>query len=66
MFRTSLNKSIFSNTFLTFQFFKAMNENLEKLFKDYDGNLLNYFAGLSPSESKKFNKLIKKGKKNEK
>ena len=46
-----------------------MNENLEKLFKDYDGNLLNYFAGLTPSESKKFNdmkKKIKKGKKNEK
>ena len=46
-----------------------MNENLEKLFKDYDGNLLNYFCGLSPFESKKFNdmkKKIKKGKKNEK
>ena len=46
-----------------------MNEKLKKLFKDYDDNLLNYFAGLSPSESKKFNELkknIKKGKKNEK
>ena len=43
-----------------------MNEKLKKLFKDYDDNLLNYFAGLTPSESKKFNKLIKKGKKNEK
>ena len=54
----------------TFQFFfKAMNEKLKKLFKDYDGNLLNYFCGLSPIESKKFNdmkKKIKKGKKNEK
>ena len=40
-----------------------MNKNLEKLFKDYDGNLLNYFAGLTPKQSKKFNKL-KKGKKN--
>ena len=46
-----------------------MNEKLKKLFKYYDGNLLNYFAGLTPSESKKFNdmkKRIKKGKKNEK
>ena len=46
-----------------------MNENLKKLFKDYDDNLLNYFAGLTPSESRKFNdmkKRIKKGKKNEK
>lgn len=46
-----------------------MNEKLKKLFKDYDGNLLNYFTGLTPSESKKFNdmkKRIKKGKKNEK
>ena len=40
-----------------------MNKNLEKLFKDYDGNLLNYFSGLTPKQSKQFNKL-KKGKKN--
>ncbi len=40
-----------------------MNKNLEKLFKDYDGNLLNYFASLTPKQSKQFNKL-KKGKKN--
>ena len=55
---------------LTFQIiFKTMNESLKKLFKDYDDNLLNYFCGLSPIESKKFNdmkKKIKKGKKNEK
>ena len=46
-----------------------MNKSLKKLFKDYDNNLLNYFAGLTPNESKKFNdmkKKIKKGKKNEK
>ena len=46
-----------------------MNKRLKKLFKDYDDNLLNYFCGLSPIESKKFNdmkKKIKKGKKNEK
>ena len=41
-----------------------MNKRLKKLFKDYDDNLLNYFAGLTPSESKKFNELknnIKRG-----
>ncbi len=36
-----------------------MNKRLKKLFKDYDDNLLNYFAGLSPAESKKFNELKK-------
>ena len=36
-----------------------MNQRLKKLFKDYDDNLLNYFAGLTPSESKKFNELKK-------
>ena len=36
-----------------------MNKRLKKLFKDYDDNLLNYFAGLTPSESKKFNELKK-------
>tara|TARA_R100000231_G_scaffold62861_1_gene51070 strand:- start:375 stop:497 length:123 start_codon:yes stop_codon:yes gene_type:complete len=39
-----------------------MNEKLKKLFKDYDGNLLNYFAGLTPDQSKKFNDM-KKNKK---
>ena len=44
-----------------------MNEKLNKLFDDYEGNLLNYFAGLTPSESKKFNQLKRKiKKKNEK
>ena len=44
-----------------------MNEKLNKLFNDYEGNLLNYFAGLTPSESKKFNQLKRKiKKKNEK
>ena len=46
-----------------------MNEKLKKLFEDYDGNLLGYFAGLTPEQNKKFNQLkrkIKKGKKNEK
>ncbi len=36
-----------------------MNRRLKKLFKAYDGNLLNYFAGLSPAKSKKFNELKK-------
>ena len=36
-----------------------MNKTLKKLFKDYDDNLLNYFAGLTPNESKKFNELKK-------
>ena len=36
-----------------------MNKRLKKLFKDYDDNLLNYFAVLTPSESKKFNELKK-------
>ena len=31
-----------------------MNKRLKKLFKDYDDNLLNYFCGLSPKESKHF------------
>ena len=36
-----------------------MNKKLEKLFDDYEGNLLNYFCGLTPKESKKFNQMIK-------
>ena len=31
--------------------------DLDKLFDSYEGNLLNYFAGLTPEESRKFNKL---------
>ena len=41
-----------------------MKKKLSKLFDSYDGNLLNYFCGLSPEESKKFNKMIE-AKKNE-
>jgi len=40
-----------------------MNKRLKKLFKDYDNNLLNYFAGLSPRELKDFNKLVKENNK---
>ena len=51
------------NFFLTFQ---TMKKSLKKLFKAYDDNLLNYFCGLSPEESKTFNKLIKDSKENNK
>ena len=34
-------------------------ESLDELFALYDDNLLNYFAGMSPSESKRFKKMIK-------
>ena len=33
------------------------NSKLNKLFDSYEGNLLNYFAGLTSEESRKFNKL---------
>ena len=38
-----------------------MND-LEKLADQYEGNLLNYFAGLTPEQSKKFNEIINKNK----
>ena len=46
-----------------------MKKDLKKLIEladKYEGNLLNYFCGLSPSESKRFNKLIKDSKENNK
>ncbi len=43
-----------------------MNKRLKKLFKDYDDNLLNYFAGLTPKQSKKFNELKKNNKRGDK
>ena len=43
-----------------------MKKSLKKLFKAYDGNLLNYICGLSPEESKTLNKLIKESKENNK
>ena len=42
-----------------------MDKELKKLIKiadQYEGNLLNYFCGLSPKESKAFNKLVKENK----
>ena len=41
-----------------------MDKNLEKLFDNYEGNLLNYFCGMTPNQSKKFNKMVKDAKKN--
>ena len=41
-----------------------MKKDLKKLFDDYEDNLLNYFCGLSPEQSKRFNKLIKDSKEN--
>ena len=34
---------------------QTKNANLKTLFNSYEGNLLNYFAGMTPNESKKFN-----------
>ena len=41
-----------------------MDKNLEKIADQYEGNLLNYFCGMTPSQSKKFNKMVKDAKKN--
>ena len=41
-----------------------MDKNLEKLADQYEGNLLNYFCGMSPKQSKRFNKMVKDAKKN--
>ena len=40
------------------------NKELDKLSDDYEGNLLNYFCGLTPEESRKFNKLKRQIKRN--
>ena len=43
-----------------------MKKSLKKLIEladQYEGNLLNYFCGLSPEQSKAFNKLVKENKK---
>ena len=36
--------------------------DLDKLSDAYEGNLLNYFYGFTPEESKQFNKQYKKDK----
>ena len=42
-----------------------MND-LDKLADQYEGNLLNYFCGMSPSQSKKFNRKVRDAKKKRK
>ena len=39
-----------------------MDKNLEKLADQYEGNLFNYFCGMTPKQSKKFNKIVKDAK----
>jgi len=40
-----------------------MDKKLEKIADQYEGNLLNYFYGMTPKQSKKFNKMVKNSKK---
>ena len=40
-----------------------MNKDLGNLADQYEGNLLNYFCGMTPKQSKKFNKMVKDAKK---
>tara|TARA_B100000941_G_scaffold46921_1_gene29295 strand:+ start:886 stop:1017 length:132 start_codon:yes stop_codon:yes gene_type:complete len=40
-----------------------MDKELLELADQYEGNLLNYFCGMTPKESKKFNKMIRDSKK---
>jgi len=59
-----INKRSVKTSYLNSNLFNSkMNKRLKKLFKDYDDNLLNYFVGLSPEESKAFNKLVKENNK---
>tara|TARA_R100000995_G_C3443938_1_gene104716 strand:+ start:143 stop:286 length:144 start_codon:yes stop_codon:yes gene_type:complete len=36
-----------------------MSKELNKLFEQYEDNLLNYFVGMTPEQSKTFNKSQK-------
>ena len=40
-----------------------MSDDFIKLADQYEGNLLNYFCGMSPKQSKKFNKMVRDSKK---
>ena len=40
-----------------------MDKELEKLADQYEGNLLNYFCGMTTKQSKAFNKMVKDAKK---
>ena len=44
------------------EFMPPMDKELFDLDDRYEGNLLNYFCGMSPSESRKFNKMIRDNK----
>ena len=39
-----------------------MNKELFDLADRYEGNLLNYFCGMTPQESRRFNKMEKDAK----
>ena len=38
-------------------------KDFEKLADQYEGNLLNYFCGMTPKQSKAFNKMVRDAKK---
>ena len=40
-----------------------MDKKLLEIADQYEGNLLNYFYGMTPKQSKKFNKMVKDAKK---
>jgi len=40
-----------------------MDKELLEIADQYEGNLLNYFVGMSPKQSKKFNKMVRDSKK---
>ena len=40
-----------------------MDKELLEIADQYEGNLLNYFVGMSPKKSKKFNKMVRDSKK---
>ena len=35
-----------------------IGQDLDDLADQYEGNLLNYFCGMSPDESRRFNKML--------
>ena len=43
-----------------------MNKELSNIADQYEGNLLNYFCGMSPKQSKRFNKIVRDAKKKRK
>ena len=40
-----------------------MDKELLEIADQYEGNLINYFVGMSPKQSKKFNKMVRDSKK---